>query len=81
MENVLVFYGDVIHDELFGVDVSRCDSIKVAVTDMVNRAFVDVRRCIRAKFGPGMRGKKMIVETLIVVGGMMGQFLVGVCGW
>jgi hypothetical protein len=43
---------------------ARCDSIKIVVTDMVNRGFVDVRRCIR-----GMRGKKMIVEALIIVGG------------
>ena len=80
MENLLVFYGNVVRDEFFGVDVSSCDSMKVVVTDMVNRAFADVRRCIRARFGPGMRGKKMIVEALVVVGGMMGHLPVGVCG-
>nr|XP_051211242.1 uncharacterized protein LOC127328703 [Lolium perenne] len=36
---------------------------------MVNREFLDVRRCIRAQFGREMRGKKMTVEALIVVGG------------
>ena len=69
METVLVFYGDVVRDEFSGVDVSRCDSMKVVVTDMVNREFLDVRRCIRAQFGREMRGKKMTVEALIVVGG------------
>jgi hypothetical protein len=54
MKTVLLFYGDVVRDEFYGVDVSQCDSMKVVVTDMVNRGFVDVRRCIRAKFDPSM---------------------------
>jgi hypothetical protein len=69
METVLLFYREVVRDEFSGVDVSRCVSMKIVVIDMVSRGFVDVRRCIRAKFGPGMHGKKMIVEALIVVGG------------
>jgi hypothetical protein len=43
--------------------------MKVVVTSMVNRGFMDVRRCIGAKFGPSMCGMKMIVEAPINVGG------------
>jgi hypothetical protein len=43
--------------------------MKVVVTNVVNKGFVDVRRCIGAKFGPDIRGMKMIVEASIIVGG------------
>jgi hypothetical protein len=43
--------------------------MEVAVIDMVNRAFADVRKIIRAPFGQGMRGQRMTVEALIVVEG------------
>jgi hypothetical protein len=31
MENLVVFYGDVIHEEFGGVDFLNCDLIEVAV--------------------------------------------------
>ena len=49
MEKLLVFYGDVICDQFGGVDFSQCDSFEVAVIDLVNRAFADVRKSIRAR--------------------------------
>jgi hypothetical protein len=53
MENLVVFYGDVVRDEFGGVDFSNCDSMEVAVIFMVNRAYTDVRKSIRAPFGQG----------------------------
>ena len=44
MENLVVFYGNVVHDEFGGVDFSNCDSMEVALIDMVNTAFADVRK-------------------------------------
>ena len=58
MENLLVYYGNVLQDGPFGVDVSLCGSTTVVVRDMVNVGYAAVRRCIRAVFGPGMQGKK-----------------------
>jgi hypothetical protein len=69
MENLLVFYGDVVRDGIFGLDVSQCESINVVVRDMKNLDFAEVRKCIRVQFGPEMRGKKMTVEAVICVGG------------
>ena len=69
MEKLLVFYGDVIRDQYGGVDFSQCDSFEVAVIDLVNRAFADVRKSIRARFGHGMRGNRMTVEALVCVEG------------
>jgi hypothetical protein len=46
MGNLVVFYGDVVHDEFGGVDFLNNDSIEVAVIDMVSRAFADVRKSI-----------------------------------
>ena len=58
MENLVVYYGNVLRDGPFGVDVSLCESTTVVVRDMVNVGYAAVRRCIRAVFGPGMQGKK-----------------------
>jgi len=69
MENLLVFSGDVVRDDHSGVDVSNCESMTVVVRDMVNSGFAEVRKCIRAEFGRGMRGKKMTVEAFVCVGG------------
>jgi hypothetical protein len=69
MENLLVFYGDVVRDRIFGLDVSQCESINVVVRDMENLDFAEVRKCIRVQFGPEIRGKKMTVEAVIYVGG------------
>jgi hypothetical protein len=69
MENLVVFYGEVVRDEFGGVDFSNCDSMEVAVIDMVNTTFADVRKCIRVPFGQGMRGMRMTVEALICVEG------------
>ena len=63
-----MFYGDVVRDDISGVDVSNCDSMKVVISDMVNKSFADVRKCIRLKFGHAMRGMKMTVEAFICVG-------------
>ena len=73
MENLLVFYGDVIRDQYGGVDFSQCDSFEVAVKDLVNRAYADVRKSIRARFGHGMRGNRMTVEALVCVEGNDGS--------
>lgn len=64
-----MFYGDVVRRQFGGVDFLNYDSMEVAVTYMVNRAFADVRKCIRARFDHGMRGKRMIVEALVWVEG------------
>jgi hypothetical protein len=69
MGNLLVFYGDVVRDGIFGLDVSQCESINVVVRDMENLDFAEVRKCIRVQFGPEMRGKKMTVDAVICVGG------------
>ena len=58
MENLLVYYGNVLQDGPFGVDVSLCGSTTVVVRDMVNVGYAAVRRCIRAVFGPVMQEKK-----------------------
>ena len=58
MENLVVYYGNVLHDGLFGVDVSLCESTTFVVRDMVNMGYAAARRCIRTMFGPGMQGKK-----------------------
>jgi hypothetical protein len=50
MENLLVFYGDVVRDDVSGVDVSSCNTVNVVARDMVNISFSEVRRCIRAEF-------------------------------
>ena len=36
MEILVVYYGDVLRDGPFGVDVSLCESTTVVVRDMVN---------------------------------------------
>ena len=54
MENLVVYYGNVLRDGAFGVDVSLCESTTVVVRDMVNVGYAAVRRCIRGVFGPGM---------------------------
>ena len=69
MENLLVFYGDVVRNGISGLDVSQCESMNVVVKDMENLDFAEVRKCIRVQFGPEMRGKKMTVEAVICVGG------------
>jgi hypothetical protein len=69
MENLLVFYGDVVQEGIYGLDVSQCESINVVVRDMENLDFAEVRKCIRVQFSPEMRGKKMTVEAVICVGG------------
>jgi hypothetical protein len=69
MKNLLVFYGDVIRDGPSGVDVSMCQSTTVVVRDMVEVGYAAVRRCIRAAFGPEMRGRKMTMEAFVVAGG------------
>jgi hypothetical protein len=59
MENLLVFYGDVVCDGIFGLDVSQCESINIVVRDIENLDFAEVRKCIRVQFGPEMWGKKI----------------------
>uniref|UniRef100_A0A453GPG2 Uncharacterized protein n=2 Tax=Aegilops tauschii subsp. strangulata TaxID=200361 RepID=A0A453GPG2_AEGTS len=68
MEKLLMFYGDIIRDGPFGVDVSRCRSKRVFVKDMVNTGFMDVKRCIQAEFGPETVGKNMVVKAFVIVG-------------
>jgi hypothetical protein len=75
MENLLVFYGDVVRDRISGLDVSQCESINIVVRDTENLDFVEVRKCIRVQFGPEMRGKKMTVEAVIYVEGDNGTAL------
>ena len=58
MENLLVFYGDVVRDDPSGLDLSRRESVNVVVKDMVTVGFLEVRRRIRENFGSAMRGKK-----------------------
>ena len=58
MENLVVYYGNVLRDGPFEVDVSLCELTTVVVRDMVNVSYTAVRRCIRTVFGPGMQGKK-----------------------
>jgi hypothetical protein len=36
MENLLLFYGDMVRDGIFGLDVSQCESINIVVRDMKN---------------------------------------------
>jgi hypothetical protein len=69
MENLLVFYGDVVRDGISGLDVSQCEYINVVVRDMENLDFTEVSKCIRVQFGPEMWGKKMTVEAVICVEG------------
>ena len=73
MEKLTVFYGDVVRDDISGVNVSNCESMIVVVKDMVNKSFADVRKCIRVNFGHVMRGMKMTVEAFICVGGNYGE--------
>ena len=54
MENLLVFYGDVVRDGPSGVDMSLCGSTTVVVRDMVNVRYAAVRRCVRSVFGLAM---------------------------
>ncbi|KAM3354779.1 hypothetical protein ACQJBY_025491 [Aegilops geniculata] len=68
MEKLLMFYGDIIHDGPSGLDVSRCTGKIIFVKDMVNRGFMDVKRCIQAEFGPETVGKNMVVEAFVIVG-------------
>jgi hypothetical protein len=70
-----VFYGDVVRDRIFRLDVSQCESINIVVRDMENLDFIEVRKCIRVQFGPEMRGKKMTVEAVIYVEGDDGTAL------
>jgi hypothetical protein len=58
MENLLLFYGDVVRDGISELDVSQCESINVVVRDMENLDFAEVRKCIRVQFGPEMRGTR-----------------------
>ena len=58
MENIVVYYGNVLRDVPLGMGVSLCESTTVVVRDMVNVGYAAVRRCIRAVFGPGMQGEK-----------------------
>jgi hypothetical protein len=51
MDNLLVYYGDVVREGPSGVDVSMCGSTTVVVRDMVQVGYAAVRRCIRAAFG------------------------------
>jgi hypothetical protein len=69
MENLLVFYGDVVRDGISGLDVSQCESINVLGRDMENLDFAEVRKCIWVQFDPEIRGKKMTIEAVICVGG------------
>lgn len=66
---LLVLYGDVVRDDVSGVDMSKCDSMKNYSERHGQCRFFGSRRCIRAKFGPRMRGKKMNVKVLVCVGG------------
>ena len=59
MENLLVYYGDVLRNGPLVVDVSLCESTTVVVSDMVNVGYAAVIRCIRAVFGPGMQEKNV----------------------
>ena len=58
MENLLVFYGDVVRDDPAGLDLSRCETVTMVVNEMVNVGFLKVRRRIRENFDSAMRGKK-----------------------
>jgi hypothetical protein len=75
MKNLLVFYGDVVRDEISGLDVSHCESMNVVVREIENLYFAEVRKCIRMQFGPEMWGKKMTIEAVICVGGGDGTAL------
>jgi hypothetical protein len=75
MENLLVFYGDVIRSGIYGLDVSHCESMTLVVRDMENLDVAEVRKCIRMQFGPEIRRKKMTIEAIICVGGHDGTFL------
>ena len=33
MENLCVFYGDVVRDDIIGVNVSNCESMKVVIKE------------------------------------------------
>ena len=68
-----MFYGDVVCDDISGVNVSNCESMIVVVKDMVNKSFADVRKRIRVNFGHATRGMKMTVEAFICVGGRDGE--------
>ena len=69
-EKISMFYGD---DDISGVNVSSCKSMKVVVKDMVNKSFADVRKRIHVNFGHVMRGMKMTVEAFVCVGGSDGE--------
>jgi hypothetical protein len=75
MKNLLVFYGDVVRDEISGLDVSHCESMNVVVREIENLDFAEVRKCIRMQFGPEMWGKKMTIGAVICVGGDDGTAL------
>ena len=66
---MLVFYGDAVRDDPGGLDLSRCETVTVVVNEMVSVVFLEVRRSIRENFDSAMRGKKMVVEALICIGG------------
>jgi hypothetical protein len=38
---LLVLYGDVVRDDVSGVDMSKCDSMKIIVKGMVNVGFLE----------------------------------------
>jgi hypothetical protein len=66
MNNLYVFYGEnITGDGPEGLDLSRCESKNVSVEGLANTSFMDVRRRIRAEFGPEMARKKIIVEAVV----------------
>ena len=66
MNNLYVFYGeDITRDGPEGLDMSRCESKNVRVEGLVSTSFMEVRRRIRAEFGPEMARKKMVIEAVV----------------
>uniref|UniRef100_A0ACD5UI08 Uncharacterized protein n=1 Tax=Avena sativa TaxID=4498 RepID=A0ACD5UI08_AVESA len=65
-EHLVYFYGeDITRDGPSGLDLSRCETKNVIVKELVNASFMDIRRRIRAEFGPEMARKKMIVQAVV----------------
>ena len=66
MNNLYVFYGeDITRDGPEGLDMSRYESKNVRVEGLVSTSFMEVRRRIRAEFGPEMARKKMVIGAVV----------------
>jgi hypothetical protein len=66
MNTLYIFYGeDITRDGPEGLDLSRCETKNVIVEGLVSTSFTDVRRRIRAEFGPEIGRKKMVVEAVV----------------